>query len=205
MHARMAAADRRSQILEIAIDLFSRKGFSGTTTKEIAAAAGVTEALIFRHFATKQDLYTAIIDYKLHSSDAREWLAETRACMDRNDDEGLFRAIATKIIQVYRTDPRFERIMLYAGLEGHELANLYHRQFAIPIFDMLRDYIARRQRARALRACNPGLVVLAIAGMAQHYGMSTQFYGVCGLGFSDKEAIDAFTGILMKGLRLQPK
>jgi TetR/AcrR family transcriptional regulator len=34
--------------------LFSKKGFRGTTTKEIAQAAGVSEAIIFRHFETKE-------------------------------------------------------------------------------------------------------------------------------------------------------
>ncbi|MBO0800867.1 MAG: helix-turn-helix transcriptional regulator, partial [Blastocatellia bacterium] len=51
--SRMAAEDRRQQILEVAVKLFSQKGFRGTTTKEIALAAGVNEAIIFRHFATK--------------------------------------------------------------------------------------------------------------------------------------------------------
>src|SRR3954470_3888140 len=61
---RMAAGDRRLQIVKVAMRLFSERGFRGTTTKEIAQAAGVSEAIIFRHFATKEDLYTAIIDYK---------------------------------------------------------------------------------------------------------------------------------------------
>src|SRR5215207_2497876 len=62
--ARMCAGDRRRQIAEVAMRLFSERGFRGTTTKEIAQAAGVSEAIIFRHFATKEELYTAIIDYK---------------------------------------------------------------------------------------------------------------------------------------------
>src|SRR5215210_8722132 len=61
---RMCADDRRRQIAEVAMRLFSERGFRGTTTKEIAHAAGVSEAIIFRHFATKEDLYTAIIDFK---------------------------------------------------------------------------------------------------------------------------------------------
>src|SRR5215208_8490986 len=61
---RMCADDRRRQIAEVAMRLFSERGFRGTTTKEIAQAAGVSEAIIFRHFATKEELYTAIIDYK---------------------------------------------------------------------------------------------------------------------------------------------
>ena len=62
--ARMCADDRRHQIAAVAMRLFSERGFRGTTTKEIAQAAGVSEAIIFRHFATKEELYTAIIDYK---------------------------------------------------------------------------------------------------------------------------------------------
>jgi TetR/AcrR family transcriptional regulator len=58
---RMSATDRKQQLLETALDLFSRKGFEGTTTKELACAAGVAEAVIFRHFASKQALYTAAL------------------------------------------------------------------------------------------------------------------------------------------------
>src|ERR1051326_4503164 len=62
--ARMAGEDRKLQILAVAVSLFSQKGFRGTTTKEIAQAAGVSEAMVFRHFATKDELYTAILDHK---------------------------------------------------------------------------------------------------------------------------------------------
>ena len=50
---KLPAADRRRQIIEVAMALFSAKGFEGTTTREISKAAGVSEAIIFRHFATK--------------------------------------------------------------------------------------------------------------------------------------------------------
>src|SRR5580765_260332 len=61
---RMAGEDRRRLLLRAAIDCFARRGFSGTKTKDIAAAAGVSEAILFRHFATKEDLYHAILDMK---------------------------------------------------------------------------------------------------------------------------------------------
>ena len=55
----MAGELRRLQILRVAVRLFSQRGFRGTTTKEIAQAAGVSEAMVFRHFATKEELYAA--------------------------------------------------------------------------------------------------------------------------------------------------
>src|SRR5579863_882302 len=119
--SRMNAGDLRRQLLDAALELFSRKGFGGTTTKEIAAAAGVTEAIIFRHFPSKQALYTAVLDYGTESCKHREWMAEIQDCMDRKDDAGLLRTLSSKILESYRSDARFERILLFAALEGHEL------------------------------------------------------------------------------------
>src|SRR5580693_8608605 len=124
----MSAEERRRQLIEVAIDLFSKKGFGGTTTREIAAAAGVTEAIIFRHFATKQDLYTAILDYKSASAEAGKWISEAEGFINRNDDEGLFRLIIAKVIDTNRRDSRFERLMIHAALEGHELAVMHHNE-----------------------------------------------------------------------------
>src|ERR1700712_2088684 len=98
----MTGEDRRRQLIETAIELFSKRGFAGTTTKEIATAAGVTEAMVFRHFATKQDFYKAILDFKCGGADSIDWMAETRAFMDANDDEGLFRFLITAILRFYR-------------------------------------------------------------------------------------------------------
>src|SRR5882724_11679570 len=149
--SRMAGEDRRRQLIDVAIDLFSRKGFAGTTTREIAAAAGVTEAIIFRHFATKQDLYKAILDTRCGAPHAEAWFAEIQHAMDNNDDEGLFRALLTAIVRSKREDPRFERLMLHAALEGHELALMHHNECAMPVGLQMIEYIARRQREGAIR------------------------------------------------------
>ena len=63
MRTRLAPNERRQLIVEAAMPLFARKGFSGTTTKEIAEAAQVSEGLLFKYFANKTALYDAIIDY----------------------------------------------------------------------------------------------------------------------------------------------
>jgi TetR/AcrR family transcriptional regulator len=198
---RMPAGDRRRQLLDAALELFSRKGFGGATTKEIAAAAGITEAIIFRHFPSKQALYTAVLDSKAESCEHEEWLAEIQKHMDRNDDAGVLRTFAAAILASYRTDARFERILLFAGLEGHEHGLAHHRKFATPIFELFRDYIARRQREGAVRDYDPGLVIAAIAGMAQTYGIYTQFFGYKTIQADDDEVIDSFTNIMMRGIR----
>jgi TetR/AcrR family transcriptional regulator len=198
--ARMPAPHRRAQLLEAALNLFSEKGFDGVTTKEIAAAAGVTEAIIFRHFPTKQALYQAVLESEFGRSDYHKWLAQARECMDRNDDRGLFRAIAAAIIESYRGDPRMERVMLFAALEGNGQALEHYRNFCLPLFEILREYIVRRQSEGALAAHDPGAILSAIAGMAQRYAMFTQMFGFRS-EHSDQEAVDLFTHILMNGIQ----
>jgi len=53
MTERLKAGERREQIIQAAVELFSRRGFRGTTTREIAEAVGISEAGLFKYFATK--------------------------------------------------------------------------------------------------------------------------------------------------------
>lgn len=198
---RLTAPDRRRQLIEAAMDLFSRKGFAGTTTKEIALAAGVSEAIIFRHFATKRDLYTAIIEHNIHSAGAKQVLAGIDACMKRRDDEGLFRLIATEMIEEHRRDPRFEKLMLHASLEGHELATIYRSEFGLPIFSTLRAYLDRRQRSGALRHIDSGMMIVAIAGMAHYYALNADNANPGGVSLKDDQAVEEFIRIMMDGIR----
>ena len=126
----MAAEERRLQIAQVAMRLFSERGFRGTTTKEIAQAAGVSEAIIFRHFATKDDLYTAIIDLKSCAGFAAEQsdgesshpVVETFRglvgdAMDQRDDREVFRRIALALMEHHQCDPQFLRLLLYSALD----------------------------------------------------------------------------------------
>jgi AcrR family transcriptional regulator len=60
---RMAAAERRQHLIETAIRLFTDGSYHGTTTAEIARAAGVSEPILYRHFASKRDLYLAGLEH----------------------------------------------------------------------------------------------------------------------------------------------
>ena len=59
---RLPAAKRREQLLDTATELFAERGYSKTTTAQLAKAAGVTEPIIYRHFESKRELFIALID-----------------------------------------------------------------------------------------------------------------------------------------------
>lgn len=202
---RLSAQDRREQLIQVAVDLFSRKGFNGTTTREIAAAAGVTEAIIFRHFETKEHLYTAIIDRRLNAADAAEWIAELRSDMERDDDEAVFRRLIRAIISTHKSDPKFERLMLYAALEGNQVALLYMCKVTESIVDEFRRYITRRQKQGRLRRISPDAVLTAILGMARQYALDKYVHGFKEQSLSDDQALKTFTGIALNGLCIESR
>ncbi len=200
----MSAADRQRQLLEVALNAFSRRGFKGTTTKEIAAAAGVAEAVIFQHFPSKEALYSAVLELHLETSDEQQWIKEVSGCMERNDDEGVFRSFIRRILNSYRSDPLINRVILFAALEGHEqgLARM-QKEFA-PIFEKFMEYIARRQREGALAECNPHAIMIGLGGIAHQYGLITQIFRAPSLNISDEEMAQLFTRILLHGVQAIP-
>ena len=86
---RLDSDERRKAIVRAAVPLFARKGFAGTTTRELAEAAGISEALLFKHFPSKQSLYREIRQLGCEGDPALETLATlppstaTLACMMR--------------------------------------------------------------------------------------------------------------------------
>ena len=86
---RLDSDERRKAIVAAAVPLFARKGFAGTTTRELAEAAGISEALLFRHFPSKQLLYREILRLGCEGDPALEQLATlppstaTLVCMVR--------------------------------------------------------------------------------------------------------------------------
>src|SRR5437867_9233906 len=59
---RLPAAERRRALVDTDLRVFAEGSYRGTTTAEIARKAGVTEPILYRHFASKRDLYLAVLD-----------------------------------------------------------------------------------------------------------------------------------------------
>jgi len=59
---RLPAAERRTQILQVALREFASKGYHGTSMNDVAASAGVTKPVLYQHFDSKRALYLALID-----------------------------------------------------------------------------------------------------------------------------------------------
>jgi AcrR family transcriptional regulator len=215
---RMCADDRRLQIAEVAMRLFSERGFRGTTTKEIAQAAGVSEAIIFRHFATKEELYTAIIDFKGCAGAAVSPVAgrpespaiieEIRGCvaeaMEASDDLAVFQTVALHMLDHHQGDPEFLRLLMYIALENHSLGQVFWDKNVRVLYEFLGGYIRRRQREGAFRDVDPNAAVRVFLGSVIHHSLVNLLWDKDParriFRVTNEEAARQFAEILLRGV-----
>ena len=197
--AKMTAAERRAQIINVSKQLFSQKGFNGTTTKEIAQASGISEAMIFCHFASKEDLYTAIIDQRIQ--EVGDALSDE--ALQAQDDERVFGELARFILDKTAENPTMLRLMYFSALEGHQLSDIFYANHEIKKVMKLVDYIHLRISAGAFRNLDPFLVARAFTGMfytyvtAQHLFDAGRYYPKA----THDEVIKNFLSIFLNGIR----
>jgi AcrR family transcriptional regulator len=169
---RLSSQDRRTAILSSAIRLFSERGFRGVTTRELALSVGVSEPVLYQHFPSKKELYTAIIaaSKDQHYEDALEGLARMA---EQENDEEFFRHLAHAMILWHEAKPELIRLKLFSNLEGHELMEEFHDKQAKPFIEIIEGYIGKRVAAGAFLPVNPLAAALAFCGMIGQYCQST--------------------------------
>ena len=203
--ARMAGEERRSQILSVAVSLFSQRGFRGTTTKEIAHAAGVSEAMVFRHFATKEELYAAILDHKACSHENFDPVVMAAEAIKRKDDRAVFESLALGALNHHEKDPEFQRLLLHSALEKHQLAEMFFNEFVLRVYEFLGAYIRERQSDGAFVEGDPAIVVRCFIGMVMHHSLNNNLWdpGRRLLNISNESAAKHFTDILLNGITVK--
>jgi AcrR family transcriptional regulator len=214
--SRLDAEERRHAIVEAVLPLFARKGFAATTTKEIAAAAGVSEALIFKHFPSKAALYAEIVNTACEGEPELERLLALKPSTATLVE--FVRSLMGYFVIETPADPAKQarhRLMLASFLEDGEFARLTydwileHIQPAFaaslaaaeaagdlapsPVAPANRLWFAEHVASMLASACLPGASAVPHAcGGAELLRQGTWFI-LRGLGLKD-EVIAAYEG-----------
>ncbi len=172
---RFSAEDRRQQILEVAKAHFARRGYEGTTTREIALAAKVNEAIIFRHFPTKEELYWAVIDESCRTSGARSNLVEV---LRRGGDlRTIFRDLAVEILERRSRDQALTRLLFFSALENHELSHRFFDHYVAHYYDTLAEFVQQQIEAGTMRPVDPWLAARGFLGMVVYHSLVDMLFG----------------------------
>jgi AcrR family transcriptional regulator len=200
MPARLSALDRRQQIMRSASGLFARRGYRGTTTREIAARAGINEALLFRHFPSKEKLYWTIIEEQCGSRGRRQKL--DRILDQGGSDLEVFSAIAREFLTRNARDTELTRLLWFTALESHTLSRRFFRTFVAVYYEALAAYIRRRVSEGAFRNVDPLLSARGFFGMVVYHFLVQELFGGEKYQKFDPEVVaGTLAGVWLKGMQ----
>jgi AcrR family transcriptional regulator len=145
---RMTKGERKRQLLEHAKQLFVTHGYQATTTEKIAAAAGVTEPVLYRHFDSKKSLFIEVLGEIRHATLER-WNAETASL---SDPLARLHAITDMYLGTTREHALEFRIMHRTLIESDdEEIRASLRAFFLDSEALLADVIAEGQQSGVFR------------------------------------------------------
>jgi AcrR family transcriptional regulator len=188
--------DTKEKILDAGLSLFSKKGYLGATTKEIAKKAGVAELTLFRHFSSKERLFEEAIKRRSFLPTLKGLLPELR---DLAYADALIE-IANRYLE--RLSERRDLIKIM-----HSEIHLYpakvreiQQKFVGEIVDTLASYFRDLQGRRMLKEFDPELGARAFLSMFFSYFTSQEFIADKKQRFSDKDAVvGEFVKIFVSG------
>jgi TetR/AcrR family transcriptional regulator len=201
---RLSLPQRRRQLIDAARRVFAEHGFRGATTRQIATAAGVTEALIFQHFPDKDALYAAILDGKTDESQDRhdQWLADLEASRAAGDDANVIRTLYEGLITEHQRDPDLLRLMVFSALEDHPLSRHLHRR-AARLYQFLEAFITDGQRRGRFKSGSPAFLARATFALPVYYILQRQLFKTPWPAIDAREVIEGGVAFTLAGLKAE--
>jgi AcrR family transcriptional regulator len=161
MAKRLSASERKAAILAVAKVLFSDKGYHGVSVDEIARRLGVSPAILYRHFASKEALYEEVLNA---IACKRESYVEAVV-----NSDGSFADVLRKITRIYidsvSKDPDYLRMELQSALEGSDATRQFFENRWRPFTDFIEFSLQEVTVEKGLPAVNGRVAAMAFQGM----------------------------------------
>ncbi len=191
-------SQRQQEILDAALRVFAKKGFSGATTREIAHEAGVAEGTIFRYFKTKKDiLFNLMGPYIVQS------LADTIEEVSGETDEIILKAILKNRLSLIRGNIDLLRLLLTEAQFHPEIREQFVEKVALKAAVILEQFIAKRIEAGIYRGIDPGVATRALVGMVGVFVVWKEFLLADKyVSFDDDLVIEQVVDLFLNGIRV---
>jgi len=193
--ANRGVEETRLRILAAVRGLYAAKGSRGTTTREVATRAAVNEATLFRHFGTKQQLITAMLDHYNGGSEIQEAL-ETLGRLPAIEDQ--LRELGCSAIEVMRRKEDLIKVAMAEEITN-PAGHLCAWRAPAATKERLTRYFAGKVESGALRG-NPDWLARVFMSMFFSYVMARQLWAQLGEP-SDDEAVTTMIEIFLNGAR----
>jgi len=161
MTKRLKAAERRASILAVAKILFADKGYHGVSVDEISARLGVSPAVLYQHFPSKEALYEAVL---ANISEKRDSFVS--AVLDGNQDfAGVLKRMTHVFISSIAHDPDYLKMEILSALEGADAAKRFFENRWRSFADYIEFNLKELTQEKKVDPVNPKVASLMFQGM----------------------------------------
>ncbi len=186
----------KEKIMESALRLFSRKGYLGATTREIAKEAGVAEVTLFRHFPTKERLLEEVFNNYTFLPELKNILPEVSNLQYK---EALLLIVKSFLNSLFLRKEMI-KIMKSEFFTYPEHVTRFYQSFINELYSTLASYFDEMQNKGLLREFDTRLGARALLGMTFSYFEIEEFiFHKQGRQEDYEKAINEFVEIFMKG------
>jgi AcrR family transcriptional regulator len=154
---------QKEKIVASAAQLFARQGYHGTSTREIARLADVSENTIFRHFERKEDLFWSVLRTRCSAIKLRRDVMEGMA--DGDAPEVILPKIIEFLSDILNFSPELLRLIAVALLEMQWKANVFCDECLSPAFSAIGKYLALNVQNGRVRNLDPTMITAALTTM----------------------------------------
>lgn len=193
----------RERLLRAAIEVFSEKGYSGASTREIARRARVNPVTLFRTFNSKERLHAAAVDHLISGLRVRKQI--DRLAQRGGPAPKFIAAIIKTLVDANFSTPEFQRIIMNAALERSEVAFTAVWERLLPIVQRLQAHLSEYIANGELRKVDPLVAArLILAAAVYHYELYELLGGKKVAEFSRADLSNVYADILYAGLKPLP-
>lgn len=189
---------RKDAIVRSAVETFARYGFRGSTIKRLARDAGISEALVYRYFTSKEELFEAVLDYLVRQ--AEPVTPKHPEDGEELDDRRFVEELAQGIYSHFTRHPEEVRILLYAALQGHSLSRQYYERQVRVYYDVIMERIQKGQAKGRYRDVDPEVAARAFLGMLNYHVMVRTLFHDPGSHPDESSWLKEYSDIFFEGL-----
>lgn len=192
---RRTPEERREEICRAAASLFARQGFERTTTKEIAARAGISEGTIYKYFTSKQEILFAFIQPKALSTVPTFFDEPTT----RSDAE-IISAFIDDRFRLWEENRDLMRVILSEAMFSPTLAAGLNSMLH-PAFQAVERFIARRMAEGAFRQLDAAIAARGLIGHVLAYFFKWNLLGTGAPDVATRQQLaDELTELFLHGI-----
>lgn len=194
--------ERTGKIIQAAAQLFARQGYHGTSTREIARLADISENTLFRHFEHKEDIFWSALQSNLSGLRLRKELVE--GIQSGDAPEVVLPQIFSLLVETVTFRPQLLCLLAVALIELRWKAEAICHEHLSPIFAAFHQYLVRNIEAGRIRNLDPRMVTSALAMTAMvHPELSRLLTGAPPPHSDSREAVRAYTKFWLEVLSPQ--